>query len=415
MIGEYEYSEEGEMEPLITDSLPIELMEKILMPLSVEDILNFCHVSQHEVHKSRQFWMSKLDYDFGSISVLPSRFVDTGSGDGLKIYRVFANGFWLGIEMSLKRGHLDVAKWLFAMGCRLDMKIYRELELAFQLDEVDWLLSSGLYDDDNEEFKAMISAAYRRSHTGFIRLILKHCIKLELPKSDMVYFTTNGMDQPRYNHRLIDIDIFELLIQNGIFPISYLGVISHPEYMSMLERNGIFPYDTLSITSDMCDDLDLLNTILEHNILPDLQFILSIMKFNDTRFLRILILISKFIPIKDNSDLHQSIIARSIDQNILDVTDWYIQQGFIPSTQNTDKVLTQLVKNMYRKGTLYRIFEYLLHHGIYPSTVTVDALIPKKKSQHHQKEDEYTNCFNNKEKILFILSEYEIYPSVMIP
>ena len=215
-----------------------------MLPLPVDDILRFCEsdvVTGKRIYADRQFWINKLDRDFGSKEIRPSVYVSVDRENGLTIYRLFSNGLEFGLNIMIERGYLDVADWLFARGNQVISSIYANLNLRTQLLEIEWLILMDVPPSED-----VISEQLNEGNDEFIRILLKHDVDFELEPGIMEYFTkTNYGRETEYTDPLIDIDVFEVLIQNDIFPKSYLGVILHPSYIKMLERNHIYPFQKI--------------------------------------------------------------------------------------------------------------------------------------------------------------------------
>lgn len=380
----------------ITSSLPPEIIEQILLPLPLDDILRFCHIIGKRIYDDRQFWINKLDYEFGSKDIRPSVYINASREDGLGIYRLFASGFKMGIDIMVEREHLDVADWLFARGERvdsgIDSNIYRTVEWT-QYDAIEWLVSRGKIPNDD-----LIMDIFRDSNHEFIRILLAHGVHIDPPSEILIYFTNPpGEREPEHTDPLLDINMFEVLIQNGIFPQSYMGAILYPSYVKMLERNHISPFQDIKFINEYYSNPELFLTPLEHGVFPSEE---SILYMHDSNKLDNLKLISKFVSIPPH--LIEWILESSFLYGSLDIIEWCAQQGVIPNTEITDKVLERIMsRNKDNSGGSYKMLEWLLQHNIYPSPRLISFLV-----------NQSSDAVTERERILSILSEYGVYPPI---
>lgn len=417
------------------ESLPQEITEQILLPLSVDDILSYCQANPkaNEMCKSRSFWLSKLNHDFGSNGVYPSDFVDPTYEDGLALYRLFSDSIKLGLSLTILRGYVNVADWLlkrresgytemtsirqvrsgdepslivngiFGEDEIINSEIYETMNLQTQMREIEWLLSHGIIPFDGTIVIEVINQNVR-----FIELLLKYNVNLHLPQSITIYFTINsGEYGPTYTDTLLDIDMFELLIKNGIFADSYLAYVLRPKYLNILKKYGVSPYDGIQYIDSIYNDLELLEQLLENGVFPTVEDILMTINAYDSRVIKRLMLISKFVPIVESADFRVLILNQSLERGLLDVIEWYAQQGYVPDVQGIDDFLMRFVDNG-GMGISYPSLEWLLQHGIFPSMHVVDQISAIEYVTFDVDGEDYNR--DEKGHVLTILAEYGVYP-----
>ena len=287
------------------------------------------------------------------MGVVLSSFV--GTEDGFGIYKLFRDGMVLGAGICLKLGYVNVGNWLLSNGhSSVDSSIYSDLILKYQINEIEVLMVHGIVPDEYT-----ITYECRTKNIELIRLMIKYGIKL--PQSIMDYFTIDGM---------IDIGIFELLIQNNIFPESYSYSMLHPEYVNILNKYGVYAYGSIDFITEFINNIDVFRDIVGHGILPSNNLLLGAIIIDDVNMGQILeiLLGTEFYNIYPDFITYIPDLVIKYRRS-LDIIDWCALRGILPSIQAVDGVLKDIGSD---RGS-YRILTWCMSHGVYPSIEAINS------------------------------------------
>ena len=172
-------------------------------------------------------------------------------GDGFLIYKRFANGEKLGLDIMLKRGYSNIADWLFKVGHQMDMRTYLTLVANSQWKEIEVCILNKSYPPQKLVEKSIFDGNYE-----FVKIMLKHRLLTSLIIRE---YMSSQHPVENFVGKMGDIKTFELMIQNQILPHSYEYIILHPEYIRVMEKYGIAPFEEpINFISEFYDHLDIL-------------------------------------------------------------------------------------------------------------------------------------------------------------
>lgn len=362
------------------ESFPNEINEKILFMLSVPEIINYCKSSPSasKLCRDRNFWIGKLNYDFQSNGVFPSNFVCDTDLDGFLIYKRFANGIRLGIDIMLRRGYPEIADWLWERNqdtdINIDIIIYNDMIQNSQWEEIEVCISHKLYPHD-----VVVTNAILNNNVEFIKIMLDYGLLQQK-------YIRNYMSHTQWNSNIsdttmINIKAFEFMIKNNILPTSYEHIILYPEYTQIMRKYGIEPFKQhINFINEFYNHPHILRHVLEIGLFPDTQSI-SDMRIKDKSQYPLIIKILLEFKVSNPSYL----VNLSVQHDDMDILIWWMNQGIYPN------IHVRIIQGYPR---YYLMFEYLLQHNIYPDLKIINDAFSYPDTP-----------------AAIILSEYGIYPS----
>ena len=140
------------VENLSIDSLPLELLYQILLPVSYNDIVSYCRTSVRSkiICNDTRFWMQKLDQDYAHLSddhMKPSDYVRLyGDTEGIDIYKRWEVTY-KNVENMVKYGYNDNIMWMSNMMGDGPEYFINHATRYGNMEILRWAYECGIYPD----------------------------------------------------------------------------------------------------------------------------------------------------------------------------------------------------------------------------------------------------------------------------